>query len=190
MPPLIAQCGSGRPERRNAGPATTGLFARAWGFDIELECQFPITLPPVIVDTNQLEVALLNVALNARDAMPGGGRVLISALEGAVGSGAADFSLPPGDYVRLRVVDTGVGMDEATRADATEPLFTTECPGTGAGMGLSVAQGIVAQSKGMLRINSAYNRGTAVELWLPQSSACPASVGREARSLRDGAANV
>jgi signal transduction histidine kinase len=166
------------------------LLTRALGFDIELECQFPITLPPVIVDANQLEVALLNVALNARDAMPGGGRVLISALEGVVGSGAADFSLPPGDYVRLRVVDTGAGADVATRVDAIEPLFTTECPGTGAGMGLSVAQGIVAQSKGMLRINSAQNRGTGVELWLPQSSACPASVGREARSLRDGAANV
>src|ERR1700722_1326255 len=106
MPPLIAQCGSGRPERRNAGPATTGLFARAWGFDIELECQFPITLPPVIVDANQLEVALLNVALNARDAMPGGGRLLISAGETEC-AGTADLSLPPGDYVRMKFINTG-----------------------------------------------------------------------------------
>jgi signal transduction histidine kinase len=178
-----------KPESVDIGELVSGmedLLTRALGFDIELECQFPITLPPVTVDANQLEVALLNVALNARDAMPGGGRLRISAFEDAVGSGAADFSLPPGDYVRLRVVDIRAGMDEATRAKATEPLFTTECPGTGAGMGLSVAQGIVAQSKGMLRINSAPNVGTTVELWLPQSNTCPVSAGREVQSLRAG----
>jgi signal transduction histidine kinase len=107
-------------------------------------------------------------------------------LEDTVGSGAADFSLPPGDYVRLRVVDTGVGMDEVTRAKATEPFFTTKCPGTGAGLGLSVAQGIAVQSKGMLRINSAPNLGTTVELWLPQSNTCPVSVRREVENLRAG----
>jgi signal transduction histidine kinase len=179
-----------KPESVDIGDLVCGmedLLTRALGFDIELECQFPSTLPPVIVDANQLEVALLSVALNARDAMPGGGRLLISALEDTVGSGAADFSLPPGDYVRLRVVDTGAGMDEATRAKATEPFFTTKCPGTGAGMGLSVAQGILAQSRGMLRINSSPNIGTAVELWLPQSSTCPVSVGREVQSFRGGA---
>ena len=179
-----------KPESVDVGELVCGmedLLTRALGFDIELECQFPITLPPVMVDANQLEVALLDVALNARDAMPGGGRLLISALEDAVGSAAGDFSIPPGDYVRLRVVDTGAGMDEATRAKATEPLFTTKCPGTGAGMGLSVAQGIVAQSKGMLRINSAPNIGTTVELWLPQSNTCPVSLGREVRNLRAGA---
>ena len=179
-----------KPESVDIGELVCGmedLLTRALGFDIALECQFPITLPPVIVDANQLEVALLNVALNARDAMPGGGRLLISALEDAVGSGAADFSLPPGGYVRLRVVDTGAGVDEATRTKAAEPLFTTNCPGTGAGMGLSVAQGIVAQSKGMLSINSAPNMGTTVELWLPQSNTCPVSVGREVQSLGAGA---
>jgi signal transduction histidine kinase len=124
--------------------------------------------------------------LNARDAMPDGGRLLISALEDTAGSGAADSSLPPGDYVRLRVVDTGAGMDEATRAKATEPFFTTKWPGMGAGLGLSVAQGIAAQSKGMLRINSAPNLGTTVELWLPQSNTCPVSVDREVENLRAG----
>jgi signal transduction histidine kinase len=178
-----------KPESVDIGRLVCGmedLLTRALGFDIELECQFPSTLPPVLVDVNQLEVALLNIALNARDAMPGGGRLLISALEDTVGSGAADFSLSPGDYVRLRVVDTGAGMDEVTRAKATEPFFTTKCAGMGAGLGLSVAQGIAAQSKGMLRINSAPNLGTTVELWLPQSNTCPASVGRELEDRRAG----
>jgi signal transduction histidine kinase len=179
-----------KPESVDIGELVCGmvdLLTRALGFDIELECQFPSTLPPVLVDANQLEVALLNIALNARDAMPDGGRLLISALEDTVGSGAADFSLPPGEYVRLRVVDTGVGMDEATRAKATEPFFTTKCPGMGAGLGLSVAQGIAAQSKGMLRINSTPNIGTTVEFWLPQSNTCPVSVGREVENLKAGA---
>ena len=178
-----------KPESVDIGELVCGmedLLTRALGFGIELECQFPSTLPPVLVDANQLEVALLNVALNARDAMPDGGRLLISALEDTVGSGAADSSLPPGDYVRLRVVDTGAGMDEATRAKATEPFFTTKWPGMGAGLGLSVAQGIAAQSKGMLRINSAPNLGTTVELWLPQSNTCPVSVDREVENLRAG----
>jgi signal transduction histidine kinase len=178
-----------KPESVDIGELVCGmedLLMRALGFDIELKCQFPSTLPPVLVDFNQLEVALLNIALNARDAMPGGGRLLISALEDTVGSGAADCSLPPGDYVRLRVADTGVGMDEVTRAKAAEPFFTTKCPGMGAGLGLSVAQGIAAQSKGMLRINSAPNLGTTVELWLPQSNTCPVSVGREVENPRAG----
>jgi signal transduction histidine kinase len=178
-----------KPESVDIGELVCGmedLLTRALGFGIELECQFPSTLPPVLVDANQLEVALLNVALNARDAMPGGGRLLISALEDTIGSGAADSSLPPGDYVRLRVVDTGAGMDEATRAKATEPFFTTKGPGTGAGLGLSVVHGIAAQSGGLLRIDSAPNIGTTVELWLPQSNTCPVSVGREVENLTAG----
>ena len=176
-----------KPESVDIGELVSGmeeLLTRALGFGIELECQFPSTLPPVFVDANQLELALLNVALNARDAMPSGGRLVISALEETLGCAAADISLPPGDYVRIRVADTGVGMDEATRAKATEPLFTTKCPGTGAGMGLSVAQGILAQSKGMLRINSAPNIGTTVELWLPQAGSRPVSAIREDGDLR------
>ena len=122
----------------------------------------------MIVDANQLELALLNVALNARDAMPDGGRFTISAEEI---SGQTDLPLSPGDYVRIRIVDTGVGMDEATRAKATEPFFTTKGPGMGTGLGLSVVHGIAVQSGGWLRIDSAPNVGTTVELWLPQSIA-------------------
>jgi signal transduction histidine kinase len=160
------------PESVDVGDLVNGmqeLLTRALGVGIELKCQFPSTLPVVLVDANQLELALLHVALNARDAMPGGGRLVISALEQTVGSAAIDISLPPGDYVRIRIVDTGMGMDEATLTKATEPFFTTKGPGMGTGLGLSVVHGIATQSSGTLRINSAPNIGTTIELWLPQS---------------------
>ncbi len=176
-----------KPESVDIGELVSGmeeLLMRALGSGIELECQFPSTLPPVLVDANQLELALLNVALNARDAMPGGGRLVISALEETLGSAAADISLPPGEYVRIRLVDTGMGMDEATRAKAAEPFFTTKNPGLGTGLGLSVVHGIATQSSGMLRINSAPNIGTTVELWLPQSGSWPVSAGRKDDNLR------
>jgi signal transduction histidine kinase len=178
------------PESLDIGDLVCGmedLLTRALGFGIELECQFPSTLPPVLVDANQLELALLNVALNARDAMPGGGRLIISASEHTVGSGNADLSLPPGDYVRLRVVDTGIGMDEATLSKATEPFFTTKGSGMGIGLGLSVVHGIAAQSGGLLRIDSTPNTGTTIEVWLPQSGICPVSVGRGIERPRTGA---
>jgi signal transduction histidine kinase len=142
-------------------------------------------LPPVLVDANQLELALLNVALNARDAMPGGGRLAISAFEETKESGSADSLLPPGDYVRIVIVDTGVGMDEATLAKATEPFFTTKGPG-GTGLGLSVVHGIAAQSSGLLRIDSTPDIGTAVELWLPRSDTCPVSAGGKFPAVRAG----
>jgi signal transduction histidine kinase len=176
-----------KPESVDVGELVSGmedLFTRALGFGIELECQFPSTLPPVLVDANQLELALLHVALNARDAMPGGGRLVISALEQTIGSAATDISLPPGDYVRIRIVDTGVGMDEATLTKATEPFFTTKGPGVGTGLGLSVVHGIATQSSGTLRINSAPNIGTTIELWLPQSTSWPVSAARMDGNLR------
>jgi signal transduction histidine kinase len=171
-----------KPESVHIGELVSGmdeLLTRALGVGIDLECQFPSTLPPVIADGNQLELALLNVALNARDAMPGGGRLMISASAETKYADAADSSLLPGDYVRIKIVDTGVGMDEATRARAAEPFFTTKGPGVGTGLGLSVVHGIAAQSGGSLRIDSAPNAGTTVELWLPQSNTCLVSVGRE-----------
>jgi signal transduction histidine kinase len=125
----------------------------------------PSTLPPVIVDANQLELALLNVALNAREAMPDGGVLMISAAE----TNAAVLPLSPGDYVRLRIVDNGVGMDETTRGRAIEPFFTTKGSGMGRGLGLSVVHGIAVQSGGWLRLDSVPNVGTTVDLWLPQS---------------------
>jgi len=169
-----------KPESVDVGALVKGmetLLTRALGMGIELICQLPDALPKVLVDANQLELALLNVALNARDAMPGGGRLTISALERIKSAEARGPALPSGDYVCITIADTGVGMDEATTAKATDPFFTTKGPGMGSGLGLSVVQGIAAQSGGWLRIDSAPNVGTTVELWLPQSKPHPVSVG-------------
>jgi signal transduction histidine kinase len=150
------------------------LLKRAVGHGITFDSEFPPDLPPVLVDANQLELALLNVALNARDAMSDGGSVKLSAQ-----SAAADkASLPPGQYVRVTIVDTGVGMDRATLAKATEPFFTTKGPGKGTGLGLSMVHGLAAQSGGLLRIHSEPNVGTVVELWLPRATTAPAALVR------------
>jgi signal transduction histidine kinase len=123
-------------------------------------------LPPVLVDVNQLELALLNVALNARDAMPNGGELVISAEET---NGSDNASLPSGKYVRIKLADIGAPVDEATRANAAEPTFTEKGLGMRTGLGLSVADEIAAQSGGLLSIDRARSVGTIVELWLPQS---------------------
>jgi len=170
------------------------LLTRAVGHGITFSSEFPHNLPPVLVDANQLELALLNVALNARDAMANGGSVKITAraervplesasrlgngLSKALGSGADSPSLPPGEYIRITVIDTGVGMDRATLAKATEPFFTTKGLGKGTGLGLSMVQGLAAQSGGLLRIHSEPNAGTAVELWLPKASTAAAALVR------------
>jgi len=172
------------------------LLKRAVGHGIAFDSEFPPDLPPALVDANQLELALLNVALNARDAMSDGGSVRItaqaytivpggSAPAHPVGNGFAkpsytsqSVSLPPGAYVRIIVVDTGVGMDQVTLAKATEPFFTTKGPGKGTGLGLSMVHGLAAQSGGLLRIHSEPNAGTIVELWLPQAKTAAAAVAR------------
>lgn len=156
------------------------LLKRALGLEIELDRDFPSDLPPVLVDANQLELALLNLALNARDAMPSGGKLSISAKLETRNAARADSTLIPGDYVRISITDTGVGMDEATRAKATDPFFTTKGPGKGTGLGLSMVHGLAAQSGGQLRIDSSLNVGTTVDLWLPRSQTIAASVPREA----------
>jgi signal transduction histidine kinase/ActR/RegA family two-component response regulator len=166
------------------------LLKRALGLAIELSCEFPDGLPPVLVDANQLELALLNVALNARDAMPNGGRVRIAAAPESVSASGAELPLKPGDYVRIGVTDTGVGMDDATLAKATDPFFTTKGPGKGTGLGLSMVHGLAAQSGGLLRIDSTPNVGTKVELWLPRAETSAVSVARSAERASGGAPAV
>jgi PAS domain S-box-containing protein len=142
------------------------------GADIKLETLAPPVLPPVRADRMQLELVLFNLALNARDAMPRGGRLLLEALEEQVAAGNRQ-GLSPGRYVRIRVTDTGEGMDSATLARAAEPFFTTKEVGKGSGLGLSMAHGFAAQSGGALRIDSAPGQGTTVTLWLPEAAAWP-----------------
>ncbi|MBB5693074.1 MHYT domain-containing protein [Muricoccus pecuniae] len=154
------------------------LLQRSLGPMVRVETRFAPGLPRAMVDANQLELALLNLAVNARDAMPGGGTLRISAEERAVLPGAEEGEgLRPGRYLLLSVADTGTGMDAATLARATEPFFTTKGVGKGTGLGLPMVQGLAAQSGGRMALRSSPGEGTTVELWLP---AAAAGAGEEA----------
>jgi signal transduction histidine kinase len=146
------------------------MLRRSLGPTIEIITEFDTGLAPILVDRNQLELALLNLAVNARDAMPEGGRLHITAHHQRIGSGEIP-GLEAGDYICIRVRDTGRGMDEATLRRATEPFFTTKGLGHGTGLGLSMVDGLVAQSGGAMRIGSRPDAGTNVEMWLPISEA-------------------
>ena len=144
-----------------------GLLERSVGPGVHIETRFSQQIPHVVrTDANQLETALLNLALNARDAMPNGGKITISTHEEMVGAGHPT-NLAPGLYACLSVEDTGHGMDEATLARATEPFFTTKGIGKGTGLGLSMVDGLAAQSGGKLMVQSRLGHGTTMELWLP-----------------------
>ncbi len=188
-----------KPEAVDVTRLMTGmeeLLKRAVGHGIACHVELPTDLPPILADANQLELALLNVALNSRDAMPAGGTIKVSAVAQSVGgrgvkawlqgeklTEAAAPNLPAGDYVLITVVDTGEGMDAATLAKATEPFFTTKGPGKGTGLGLSMVQGLAGQSGGLLRIQSEVGTGTVVELWLPKAKSVPALVTRPTESV-------
>jgi signal transduction histidine kinase len=161
-----------RPETIDVPKLVQGmeeLLRRTLGTTIEIATEYPPDLSPVSVDPSQLELAILNLGLNARDAMPQGGRL------GIVGRAVSSDEGPPelgrGRYVCITVSDTGVGMDEQTLKRAAEPFFTTKGAGKGTGLGLSMVHGLAAQSGGAMRLDSRPGEGTRVELWLPVSSA-------------------
>jgi signal transduction histidine kinase len=151
---------------------------------VKVELDIARQLPAVRADANQLEMAVLNLAVNARDAMPDGGRLVVSARPEAVAAGHR-APLAPGRYVRLAVSDTGVGMDEATLARAIEPFFSTKGVGKGTGLGLSMAHGLASQLGGALTIQSRRDVGTTVEFWLPVAGEAACSPDRA-----DGAVDV
>ncbi|MFC7555734.1 response regulator [Pseudoroseomonas wenyumeiae] len=144
------------------------LLRSSLGPGIQVETLFPLDVAPAYADANQLELALLNLAVNARDAMADKGLLTISACEVQVPAGQAG-ELAPGPYVVLSVADTGEGMDEATLARCMEPFFTTKGVGKGTGLGLSMVYGLAAQSGGRLLLRSRKGEGTTVELWLPRA---------------------
>ena len=160
----------------------TGLLQRSLGPSIELTTRFPCSLAPALTDANQLEIALLNLALNARDAMPEGGRITIEATEEVLET-VSGIGLPAGAYVRLAVLDEGAGMDEATLARAAEPFFTTKGVGKGTGLGLPMVHGLAEQSGGRMTLSSRLGQGTCIEVWLPRADAVGA---RDAAGLPDG----
>lgn len=146
------------------------LLQRSAGPTITVDTVFPLALHYTLVDGNQLELALLNLVMNARDAMPDGGHIIISAKNQTVDSDSHRTGLGQGEYVSLTVTDEGTGMDPDTLNRAMEPFFTTKGIGKGTGLGLSMVHGLAEQSGGRLVLRSELGRGTTAELWLPVSS--------------------
>ncbi len=142
------------------------LIASTTGPQIRVVVETPDQLPHAKGDPNQLEMALLNLSVNARDAMPDGGTLRISASCETLGP-LHPAQLPPGGYVRLSVADTGEGMDEATMNRAIEPFFSTKGVGKGTGLGLSMVHGLASQLGGALTVSSRVGLGTNIDLWLP-----------------------
>lgn len=142
------------------------LVERTLGPAWSLELAFPDDLPPVLADANQLEMAILNLTVNARDAMPGGGLIHIAA-EQREADDAGLEGLTAGSYIALSVVDTGEGMDADTLSKATEPFFTTKGIGKGTGLGLSMIHGLAKQLGGSFTLRSTLGQGTQATLWLP-----------------------
>ncbi|WP_236175700.1 hybrid sensor histidine kinase/response regulator [Pseudomonas pseudonitroreducens] len=142
------------------------LLVSSLGPTISLETRFPLQLDSVMSDQNQLELAIINLATNARDAMPGGGSITFSARNAQVGPRQSG-KLAPGDYVCVAVTDSGQGMDEDTLRRAAEPFFTTKPTGKGTGLGLSIVHGLAQQQGGALLLRSTPGSGTTVEIWLP-----------------------
>jgi PAS domain S-box-containing protein len=149
------------------------LLQRTIGPTIEISTIFPLSLPPVLSDPNQLESALLNLVVNARDSMPDGGTIAISARRHLLKSKQVP-DLAAGEYVCLSVKDEGEGMDGETLEKATTPFFTTKGIGKGTGLGLPMVQGLMAQSGGKLLMKSTVGQGTTAELWLPVAKATTA----------------
>jgi PAS domain S-box-containing protein len=153
-----------------------GLVASTTGPQINVVVDVDEGLPAANADPNQLEMAILNLSVNARDAMPQGGTLRISATREDVAAGHRS-KLIPGAYVLLSVADTGIGMEESTLARAVEPFFSTKGVGKGTGLGLSMVHGLASQLGGALTISSKRGLGTNVELWLPVSRASAPTAG-------------
>lgn len=144
------------------------LVQRSIGPHIDVKVTIEPNLPAARIDPNQLELAVLNLAVNSSDAMPGGGSLLLDVSQRHLADGELD-DLPGGPYIRLAVTDTGTGMDQATIARSIEPFFTTKGLGKGTGLGLSMVHGLAAQSGGVLKLKSVAGQGTTAEIWLPVS---------------------
>ncbi len=155
------------------------LLERSVGPAVEMRMTVTGDLPAALADANQVEMALLNLALNAKDAMAEGGRleVVLDAVQ--VASPEVE-GLAPGRYLRLSVADSGHGMDAETLARAIDPFFTTKGRGKGTGLGLSTIHGLAVQLNGALRLTSVPGQGTRAELWLPAAEATAAAVDRAA----------
>jgi PAS domain S-box-containing protein len=144
------------------------LLSSTAGPQVEVVVEIAAGLPLAKADPHQLEMAILNLGVNARDAMDGVGRITVAAAGARIAPGEVE-GLQPGVYVRLSIADTGQGMDEETKQRAIEPFFSTKGIGQGTGLGLSMAHGLAVQLGGNLTIDSAPGAGTTITMWLPES---------------------
>jgi len=151
-------------------PDMVDFLRQSVGPGVEIAVDIADDVAPIMIDANQLELALMNLAVNARDAMPQGGLLTIAGRNATTDRSKLPINIPRGEYVRLTVADTGDGMDEATRAKAMEPFFTTKGIGKGTGLGLSMVHGLTAQSGGAMDIASEVGKGTVITLWLPRAT--------------------
>ncbi len=190
----FARRGDLRAEPVDAAPLLTDMaevLTHTLGGSVQCTLDVAPNLPPLFADRGQLETVLVNLAANARDAMPSGGTLTLAAAAETVPPGTPHpAGLPPGAYIRVVVTDTGLGMDRSVLARVTEPFFTTKEPGKGTGLGLAMAKGFAEQSGGSLSIESIPGRGTSICLWLPQGAGatrpgdgpvCPGAVAEPER---------
>ncbi|HZU91270.1 MAG TPA: response regulator [Stellaceae bacterium] len=167
----------------------SGLLDGTLGGIVQIDRVLQSELWPGMVDPTQIEAAVLNLAINARDAMPEGGRILIETANVSVGEPEQPGDPPPGDYVAISVTDTGTGMSEEVLAHAFEPFFTTKGVGKGSGLGLAMVYGVARQSGGGVRIMSRLGTGTTVTIYLPRSQALPEPFLEVPRTARVDAAD-
>jgi two-component system NtrC family sensor kinase len=166
------------------------LMKKVSGEQVEVRTRLTEGIPPIFADRGQLEQVLLNLCLNSRDAMPGGGEFLVST--DAVswdGERVEDHAvMPAGQYVLLAASDNGTGMDDATRKHVFEPYFTTKAPGKGTGLGLSMVYGIVKQNGGFVFLDSRPGEGTTFRIYFPATESVPEEKEeRKEAAVRGGA---
>ena len=158
----------------------TGLFRRLINADIEMEFHFEPDLPPILADLSQVEQIIMNLAINARDALPGGGKIRFTTARLKVREEDRPRypEVEPGNYVAMAVTDDGIGMDADVRARIFEPFFTTKEVGKGTGLGLSMVYGFAQQSGGTVRVRSKPGEGTTFVVDLPVTVAAPDALAR------------
>jgi PAS domain S-box-containing protein len=165
---------------RQLAGSMNDLLAHALGGIVELDWQCDDDVRCAYADSAQLELALMNLVINARDAMPAGGIVRVRGENRRMAEKPVAADLPPGDYVVLSVIDTGCGIAPELLEQVMEPFFTTKATGKGTGLGLSMVYGFAKQSGGAIRVESEVDQGTIVEIWLPAADGEPAPVRHEA----------